>query len=153
MVDVEMNKGVQILLERMSSNPDEFVPTLRDGYSQKWRNILISVEMRVNGGKDYKDQLAFLTDKEVKALWEKMQSLRGDLFTKQVMNTLLSESTELSFDYANTANMTASISRLAGASATISINHPPTTLVPPLTPAELSSLSRQVAGGSPKGSF
>jgi hypothetical protein len=143
MADVELNKGVQILLERMSSNPDEFVPSLRGGYLPKWRDILISVEMRVNGGKDYKDQLAFLTDKEVKALWEKMQSLRGDLFTKQVMNTLLSESTESPYDYANTSNLVYSTT--------------PTTLVPPVgilsSTAELSSLSRQVAGGSPKGKF
>lgn len=143
MADVEINKGVQILLERMSSNPDEFVPSLRSGYLPKWRDILISVEMRVNGGKDYKDQLAFLTDKEVKALWEKMQSLRGDLFTKQVMNTLLSESTEPPYDYANTSNLIYSTT--------------PTTLVPPVgilsSTAELSLLSRQVAGGSPKGSF
>jgi len=39
MADVEMNKGVQILLERMSSNPDEFIPTLRDGYPAKWRDM------------------------------------------------------------------------------------------------------------------
>jgi hypothetical protein len=147
MADVEINKGVQILLERMSSNPDEFVPSLKGGYQHKWRDILISVEMRVNGGKDYKDQLAFLTDKEVKALWEKMQSLRGDLFTKQVMNTLLSESVEFPFDYANIAHSAY-----------------PTTIVPPvvvttlpssltLSVEELSSLSRQVASGSPKGSF
>jgi hypothetical protein len=54
MADVEMNKGVQILLERMSSNPDEFTPDLRNGYPPKWRNIILSVEMRVKGGKDYK---------------------------------------------------------------------------------------------------
>ena len=78
MADVEMNKGVQILLERMSSNPDEFIPTLRDGYPAKWRDILLSIEMRTNGGKEYKDQLPFLNDKEIKALWEKMQSLQGE---------------------------------------------------------------------------
>jgi hypothetical protein len=134
MADVELNKGVQILLERMSSNPDEFIPDLRNGYPPKWRDILLSVEMRTNGGKDYKDQLPFLTDKEIKAVWEKMQSLQGDLFTKRVMNTLLKDSVEDNFLYANVANTTY-----------------PTTLVPPLTAVELSSLSRQVAGGSPKG--
>jgi hypothetical protein len=149
MADVELNKGVQILLERMSSNPDEFIPDLRNGYPPKWRDILLSVEMRTNGGKDYKDQLPFLTDKEIKALWEKMQGLQGDLFTKRVMNTLLKDSVEDNFLYANTANMTASVSGLSG---TVSI-HPPTTLVPPLTTAELSSLSRQVAGGRLKGKF
>jgi hypothetical protein len=141
MADVEMNKGVQILLERMSSNPDEFIPSLRDGYPAKWRDILLSVEMRTNGGKDYKDQLSFLNDKEIKALWEKMQSLQGELFTKRVMNTLLSESVEDNLLYANTVPV--SVSGLCG---TITLNHSPTT-------AELSSLSRQVTGGSPKGSF
>ena len=89
MADVEMNKGVQILIERMSSNPDEFIPNVQGGYPAKWRNIILSVEMRTNGGKDYKDQLPFLNDEEIKALWNKMQSLQGELFTKQVMNTLL----------------------------------------------------------------
>ena len=136
MADVELNKGVQILLERMSSNPDEFVPTLRDGYSQKWRNILLSVEMRVNGGKDYRDQLAFLTDKEVKALWEKMQSLRGDLFTKQVMDTLLQDAHEF---------------RLSDVPTILA--PPPITITKEQIAKELSLLSRQVAGGSPKGKF
>ena len=111
MADVEMNKGVQILLERMSSNPDEFIPTLRDGYPAKWRDILLSVEMRTNGGKDYKDQLSFLNDKEIKALWEKMQSLQGELFTKRVMDTLLRGTedgrwgqTELSFSSSQELN-------------------------------------------------
>jgi uncharacterized small protein (DUF1192 family) len=111
MADVEMNKGVQILLERMSSNPDEFIPTLRDGYPAKWRDILLSVEMRTNGGKEYKDQLSFLSDKEIKALWEKMQSLQGDLFTKRVMDTLLRGTedgrwgqTELSFSSSQELN-------------------------------------------------
>jgi hypothetical protein len=129
----QMNKGVQILLERMSSNPDEFVPDLRNGYPPKWRNILLSVEMRTNGGKDYKDQLSFLNDKEIKALWLKMQELQGELFTKQVMNTLLRDAEEDNFLYANVANTTY-----------------PTTLVPPLPTGELSSLSRQVTGASPR---
>jgi len=91
MADVEMNKGVQILLERMNSNPDEFVPDVQGKYPPKWRNILLSVEMRTNGGKDYKDQLTFLSDEEVKALWHKMQELQGELFTKQIMSTLLQD--------------------------------------------------------------
>lgn len=124
MADVEMNKGVQILLERMSSNPDEFIPTLRDGYPAKWRDILLSVEMRINGGKDYKDQLSFLNDKEIKALWEKMQSLQGELFTKRVMDTLL-RGTEDRLGYDEVVEMLEAKAKLA----------------------ELSSLSRQVTGG------
>jgi hypothetical protein len=124
MADVEMNKGVQILLERMSSNPDEFVPDLRNGYPPKWRNILLSVEMRTNGGKDYKDQLPFLNDKEIKALWLKMQELQGELFTKQVMNTLLRDA-EDGLNYSEVVELIEAKAKVA----------------------ELSSLSRQVTGG------
>jgi hypothetical protein len=110
MADVEMNKGVQILLERMNSNPDEFIPSVLGDYPAKWRDIILAVHMRTNGGKDYADQLPFLNDKEIKTLWHKMQELQGELFTKQVMNTLLRDADN----------------------------------------QELSLLSRQVAGASPK---
>lgn len=130
MADVEMNKGVQILLERMSSNPDEFIPTLRDGYPTKWRDILLSIEMRTNGGKDYKDQLSFLNDREIKALWEKMQSLQGELFTKRVMNTLLRDA-EDGLGYSEVVALIEAKAKLA----------------------ELSSGKRQVKSGSPKGKF
>ncbi len=89
MADVEMNKGVQILLERMSSNPDEFIPNILGEYPPKWRDILMGIEYRATKQKDYKDALQFLSDKEIKALWDKMQNLQGELFTKRVMNTLL----------------------------------------------------------------
>jgi hypothetical protein len=127
MADVEMNKGVQILLERMSSNPDEFIPDLRNGYPPKWRNILLSVEMRTNGGKDYADQLPFLNDKEIKALWNGMQQLQGELFTKQVMNTLLRDA-EDGLGYSEVIELIEVKAKVA----------------------ELSSLSRQVKGGSPR---
>lgn len=129
MADVEMNKGVQILLERMSSNPDEFVPSLRNGYPAKWRDILLSIQMRATGGKDYKDQLPFLTDKEIKVMYEKLRSLQGDLFTKRVIDTLLREAPDFR------------------------ISDLPTTIAPPPTTAELSLLSRQATGESPKGLF
>ena len=124
----EMNKGVQILLERMESNPQEFIPTLRDGYPAKWRDILLSVEMRVNGGKEYKDRLPFLNDKEIKALWEKMQSLQGELFTKRVMDTLLRDAHELEME--ELRQLPLLLEELGNFSS-----------------SELSSLSRQVTGG------
>jgi hypothetical protein len=85
----EMNKGVQILLERMNSNPDEFIPDLLGQYPPKWRDILMAVECRAVRNKEFKDQLPFLNDNEIKALWQKMQGLQGELFTQQVMDTLL----------------------------------------------------------------
>lgn len=129
MADVEMNKGVQILLERMESNPDEFIPTLQDNYPPKWRHILMAVEMRAKGGKEYKDQLPFLNDREIKALWEKMQSLQGELFTKQVMDTLLRGAHE--FDRFDTMRQLPLLLEE----------------LERLSPSELSSLSRQVTGG------
>jgi hypothetical protein len=129
MADVEMNKGVQILLERMSSNPDEFIPNVAGQYPAKWRDIVMSIQMRVQGGKDYKDQLPFLNDKEIKALWQKIQGLQGELFTKQVMNTLLTDSRD-ELSYYDVAEQ-----------------------LETLSPAELSSLFRQVTGGSPRTKF
>ena len=116
----QMNKGVQILLERMSSNPDEFVPDIHGKYPPKWRDIIISVYMRVEGGRDYKDQLPFLTHQEIKSLWKKMQSLQGELFTKRVMNTLLRDAGD-GLDYSKYFDT-----------------------------EELSLLSRQAKGASPK---
>lgn len=90
----EMNKGVQILLERVKSNPEEFTPDITGRYPEKWRNILQQVEARANG--EVPRYLDFLPDAEIAELWRAMQSVRGDQFTKQVMNTLLRDGVELS---------------------------------------------------------
>jgi hypothetical protein len=147
MADVEMNKGVQILLERMSSNPDEFVPDIQGKYPNKWRNIILSVAMRMQGGKDYHDQLPFLKDEEIKTLWEKLINLQGDLFTKQVMNTLLSESIE---PPATVRLNTSPHNNIPCGTVNV---YPPTTVIPPLITTELSLLSRQVVSGRLKGKF
>ena len=102
MADVKaMNKGVQILLERMSSNPDEFIPDIHGRYPTKWADMLMGIQMRASKDKDYKDQLPFLNDWEIEALWRKMHEIQGELFVKQVMNILLQDadanSTELSY--------------------------------------------------------
>lgn len=80
-----MNQGVEILLSRMDSNPDEFT-TARG----KWDWIMDGVNRRV-AGKD-KDVLAYLTDEEAQVLYDKMQLLARDGFTRSVMETLLEES-------------------------------------------------------------
>jgi hypothetical protein len=88
-----MNKGVQILLERIKSNPEEFAPDITGRHPEKWRNILQQVQARANGEPQFLD---FLSDAEIQELWRAMQSVRGDQFTKQVMNTLLRDGVELS---------------------------------------------------------
>jgi len=97
----EMNKGVQILLERMESNPEEFIPIYHlargeNEYPKKWREILNAIKYRQQGG--VKTHLSYLKDHEVEALWDKMQSILGDNFTQQIMRTLLDDAEE-EYDY------------------------------------------------------
>ena len=86
-----MNKGIEILLARMESNPDEFT-TVRG----KWDWVMEGVNRRI-AGKD-KDVLAYLTDEEAQALYDKMQLLARDGFTRNVMETLLREEEEVAQD-------------------------------------------------------
>ena len=89
-----MNKGVQILLERMESNPDEF--KLNDVLSpSKWANIIINIRARMQkmASKSTElntiDELSFLTDEEVLALDAKLKDVRRDAFTQDIMAKLL----------------------------------------------------------------
>lgn len=92
-----MNQGVEILLARMDSNPDEFVGDVYAS-SNKWDWFLTQLGYRVNPTPEIKKEgyvaLGYLSDAEIKALWEKLESLRADQFTKKVMSTLLQEEHE-----------------------------------------------------------
>jgi hypothetical protein len=65
-----MNEGVKILLERMKTNPDEFI----DG--GKWASLL----------NRYKD---FLNEEDCKAITDKINTLMQQRFTEMVMKELL----------------------------------------------------------------
>jgi hypothetical protein len=65
-----MNEGVKILLERMKTNPDEFI----DG--GKWASLL----------NRYKD---FLNEEDCKAITDKINTLMQQRFTEDVMKELL----------------------------------------------------------------
>lgn len=84
-----MNQGVEILLARMDSNPDEFME------GRKWNWVVTDLQNRVHPTPEMKKEgylpLRFLSDDEVRTLWEKLESLRADQFTKAVMQTLLDE--------------------------------------------------------------
>ena len=90
----EMNKGVQILLERIKSNPEEFTPDIAGRYPDKWRVVLQEVQARVRGEPQFLD---FLSEAEIAELWRAMQGVRSDQFTKKVMNTLLHDGELSSF--------------------------------------------------------
>ena len=96
-----MNQGVEILLARMDSNPDEFVGTSWP-QSNKWGWVVEDLRRRMVPTKEDKEfglPLRFLSDDEVRMLWEKLESLRADQFTKAVMRTLLEEDDTLVKDY------------------------------------------------------
>lgn len=72
-----MNKGIEILMARMDSNPDEFM-----GVNNKWVNLMDS----------YEDHMA---EEDRKALYAKYSTLHMDKFTEHVMKKLLAEKEEL----------------------------------------------------------
>ena len=91
-----MNQGVEILLARMDSNPDEFVGTSWPS-KNKWAWVIDDLRRRMvptKEDKEFGQPLRFLSDDEVRMLWEKLESLRADQFTKAVMQTLLHEEEE-----------------------------------------------------------
>lgn len=96
-----MNKGVQILLERMQSNPEEFTPDWRGEYPPKWRRKLEAIGRRAvhindkrKGDVEYYPELPFLKDEEILEVWQAMQDLLANQFTEEVMATLLHDASE-----------------------------------------------------------
>jgi len=71
-----MNRGVEILLARMDSNPEEFV--LNDK-NYRWK---VEIEVVLN-------KASFLTQEETLLCAEKFRSLQGEWFSKHVMKKLL----------------------------------------------------------------
>jgi hypothetical protein len=84
-----MNQGVQILLDRMDTNPEEF-----DDYSGKWGDIIGAVHARksIPEGHSKDSPLPFLTDPEVNALYEKLEDVRRENFTADVLRRLADDS-------------------------------------------------------------
>jgi hypothetical protein len=80
-----MNTGVQILLERMDTNPEEF-----DDYAGKWGDIIGAVHARKSIPEEHRKDapLPFLTDPEVNALYEKLEDVRRENFTSDVLRRL-----------------------------------------------------------------
>ena len=80
-----MNQGVQILLDRMDTNPEEF-----EDYSGKWGDIIGAVHARksIPAGHSKDAPLPFLTDPEVNALYEKLEDVRRENFTADVLRRL-----------------------------------------------------------------
>ena len=95
----EMNKGVQIILERMKSNPEEFM--LNDLLvTSKWADVVVGIRQRMTKMAQYPttqdalysvEELSYLTDEEVIAMDTALKGVRRDDFTKRVMGKLLDD--------------------------------------------------------------
>jgi hypothetical protein len=96
-----MNKGVEIILNRMNSHPEEFLYSphtsqrvLRFDQRDRWNWIVEPLLRRVYE-KHPSDQLLrylpWLNDTEIEALHSKLMEIQRDAFTKAVMVELLTE--------------------------------------------------------------
>lgn len=106
-----MNRGVELLLKRMDSHPEEFADMKRDTYGDhnptKWDQILYDVfhrveEMDRDNGLDRSDgvalgrsrmgkRLGYLSDEEVLLIFNKLNDVRARLFETRIMNVILSD--------------------------------------------------------------
>lgn len=88
-----MNQGVQILLDRMDTNPEEF----EEGSSSKWADIMNAVTARKNVPEAHAKNapLPFLTDPEVNALYDKLEDVRRENFTADVLRRLADTPNEI----------------------------------------------------------
>jgi hypothetical protein len=81
-----MNAGVEILLKRMDSHPEEFQGlglNITSAPEYRWeRYVLMALDSN------------FLTDEERYALLFKLSSIQGGAFTQAVMRELMSDNAE-----------------------------------------------------------
>lgn len=91
-----MNQGVQMLLARMDSHPEEFSPQFgADGLENRWVWVMDDVQRRVCGRDLAVVPLPFLSDEEAQTLYDKFVALQGDAFTQYVMRELLGADSEV----------------------------------------------------------
>lgn len=97
------NQGVQILLNRMDSHPEEFTGHQYGLGMGRWDWVIDGVVARVENKHEPINEIErhtirvpfpFLTNEEVDALYDKFMSIRGDAFTHRIMRELLEEEPE-----------------------------------------------------------
>ena len=82
-----MNEGVQLMLKRMDSHPEEFS---QDRYN-RWSPIMEQVHRRISPEPTVSPALPFLSDEEVALVYDKWLSIQGPLFTDSVMRAIMLE--------------------------------------------------------------
>jgi hypothetical protein len=87
----EFSAGVNILLQRMETHPEEFYDAQsrgRLGTDPKWHNVMTSV-MQVKFKENARGEAIYLTDAEVDALFAKYTKLRRKAFDDHVLDAVL----------------------------------------------------------------
>ena len=103
-----MNAGVEILIERMKSNPEEFIDekgSLVDGDTVvrgRWNKIIIAVltkkKIRIVKKQTedvYWKELSWLTDEEIDALYDAFMETMRNRFTVDIMVKLAGETQQV----------------------------------------------------------
>lgn len=103
-----MNAGVEILIERMKSNPEEFIDekgSLVDGDTVvrgRWNKIIIAVltkkKVRIVKKQTedvYWKELSWLTDEEIDALYDAFMETMRNRFTGDIMVKLAGETQQV----------------------------------------------------------
>ena len=105
----EFSAGVNILLQRMETHPEEFyvvqskTTLTRD---PKWHTVMTSV-MQVKFKESARGEASYLTEAEVDALWEGYSKIRRKAFDDYVMDTVLNPEQKLSSEADARAKMQA----------------------------------------------
>ena len=137
-----MNEGVQILLDRMDTNPEEF-----DDYAGKWGDIIGAVHARRDIPEAHKKDapLPFLSDPEINALYEKLEDVRRENFTADVLRRLADDSVKEITQQGLWDKPTYSTSNLphVGTPTKGTVNLPTTTGTISLSKADVASLTTQ----------
>jgi hypothetical protein len=86
-----MNRGVEVLLKRMESTPEEFQN--QKSSVIKWGWVIQAVIRRAQSGyPTHTADLPFLPDDEVRMIYDKWLELQAGWFTEEVLKTLLANS-------------------------------------------------------------
>jgi hypothetical protein len=104
MEESKMNKGIEILLERMKSNPEEF--SSLEGYANKWGGLVREYE-------------GILDEGDVKAFFEARRALLQDQFTAEVMKELLDPKSQEGVTLNSMAHPTGTLGRSLRTSSTL----------------------------------
>jgi len=107
-MELKLNAGVEILIERMKSNPEEFIEdkgSLIDGDTVvrgRWNKIILAVltkkKVRVVKHRQeevYWKELSWLTDEEIDALYDAFMEMMRNRFTGDIMVKLAGETQQV----------------------------------------------------------